>query len=435
MSTPSLFRSPKNVRRVALACALLALAPAVSLRGEAPAVVAEPQAGSGLSSAQLQRLDKLINDTIDQKKLAGAVVMLRRDGKMAYLKPYGMQDIEAGKPMATDTIFRIASMSKAVTTVAALQLYEEGKFLLKDPVSKYLPEFKDAMVAVPAGPGAPEGAKYTLVPAKKQMTIRDLMCHTAGLGYGYGPAKELYEKAGLSGWRFTSKDITLEEAIHRLAALPLEAQPGETWIYGYATDVLGRLIEVVSGMPLDTYIEQRVTKPLKMVDTSFYLPPEKLARLMPVYGMVDGKLTVTEKPESSDYVKGPRKCFSGGAGLLSTANDYGRFLQMLLNGGELDGVRVLQPKTVELMHQNHTGDKYTRDANAFGLGFWVAEDPGYYGEAVSAGAYGWGSAFYPQYFIDPKERFTGVLFTQLMPAGGLDLNMKFKVLSTLAVEK
>jgi CubicO group peptidase (beta-lactamase class C family) len=436
-------RSLESIRRSALLCALsasvlggsLLAAQAAAPAAGAPAVVAVPPAGSGLSAPALRKLDRLIEDSIAAKQLAGAVVLLKRDGKDVYLKPYGMQDIEAGKAMQTDAIFRIASMSKAVTTVAALMLYEEGRFMLKDPVGKYIPAFRNSLVAVPPAAGAPEGAKFSVVPAKRQITIRDLMCHTAGLSYGDGPAKELYEKADLVGWRFTSKDETIGDAIRRLGALPLNGQPGEAWMYGYSTDVLGYLVEVVSGMPLDKFIEERITKPLRMVDTSFYLPPEKVDRLMPVYGLQDGKLTLREKSADSDYVKGPRKCFSGGAGLLSTANDYGRFLQMLLNGGELDGVRVLQPKTVELMHQNHVGDKYSRDTNAFGLGFWVANDEGYFGEAISEGAYGWGSAFYPQYFVDPKERMIGVLFTQLMPAGGLDLNAKFKVLSTLAVEK
>jgi CubicO group peptidase (beta-lactamase class C family) len=212
-----------------------------------------------------------------------------------------------------------------------------------------------------------------------------------------------------------------------LATLPLHGHPGESWQYGYGTDVLGYLVEVVSGQTLDRFIEERICRPLRMTDTSFFLPLEKAPRLAPVYGLEKGKLTLREPTEKSDYVHGPRKCLSGGAGLLSTARDYGRFLQMLLNGGQLDGVRILSPKTVELMIANHTGDKFKRDTNAFGLGFWVNQDLGAHGELSSEGAYGWGSAYYPQYLVDPKEGVVSFFMTQLLPAGGLDLNRKLKV--------
>lgn len=401
----------------------------------APELVRVPPADSGLSAERLQRLDRVFEDYIARKQLAGAIVLLKRDGKDAYFNTYGQMDIENGRAMRPDAIFRIASMSKAVTTVAALILYEEGKFLLKDPVGKYIPAFNKSVVAVPAPEGSPEGVKYITVQAKRPITIRDLMTHCAGLNYGDGLAKEEYKKAGLSGWYFADKDESIGEVMQRLAKLPLNAQPGETWMYGYGTDLLGYLVEVVSGMPLDRFIEERVTKPLKMTDTCFYLPPEKADRLAPVYGLEDGKLSLKESSAKTDFIHGPRKCFSGGAGLLSTASDYGRFLQMLLNGGELDGVRLLSPKTVALMHENHVGKNYGRDTDAFGLGFWVMKDVGYYGELGSEDSYGWGSAYYPQYFVDPKERMIGVFFTQLRPAGGLDLAGKFKVLSYQAIVK
>jgi CubicO group peptidase (beta-lactamase class C family) len=186
-------------------------------------------------------------------------------------------------------------------------------------------------------------------------------------------------------------------------------------------------------MPLDRFIEERICQPLGMKDTSFFLPAGKETRLAPVYGVQDGKLVRMEDSKKSDYVQGPRRCFSGGAGLLSTIQDYGRLLQMLANGGELDGVRLLNSKTVELMHANHTGDKYRRDTSAFGLGFWVNEDPGFYGELVNKGAYGWGSAYYPQYFVDPEKNLVAIFMTQLRPTGGLDLNQKFKVLTYQAL--
>lgn len=396
---------------------------------------ADDVAALGLDPARLERLDRAVQDSVDQKRIAGAVVYVARDGEVARLKAFGLQDLEAGKPMATDAIFRIASMSKAVTTVAALMLYEEGKFMLREPVSNYLPAFANSMVAVPPPKDAPAGTKFVLEKAKRPIWIRDLMAHTAGLTYGGGGdlAHELYRDAKLTGWFFADRDETIGEAVNRLGALPLHGHPGEAWQYGFGTDVLGYLVEVVSGMPLDRFIEERICRPLGMKDTHFFLPPEKAGRLANVYGWEDGKLVLKETAENSSYVRGPRKCFSGGAGLLSTAEDYGRFLQMLANGGELDGVRILSPRTVELMHANHTGDKYDRDTTAFGLGFWVNDNPGAYGELVGEGSYGWGSAYYPQYFVDPKERLVALLMTQLMPTGGLNLNQRFKVLTYQAL--
>lgn len=385
--------------------------------------------------ARLQRLDAVVNGHIDAGHLAGAVVYIAREGEIVQLKPYGLQDIEQQVPMRPDAIFRIASMSKAVTTVAAMILYEEGHFLLREPLARYLPAFADAVVAVPPPEGSPDGVKYVTVKAKRPIQIRDLLTHTAGLTYGHELAADSYKAANLQGWYFANREETIGEAMNRLATLPLHGHPGESWQYGYGTDVLGYLIEVISGQPLDRFIEERICRPLGMKDTSFFLPPEKASRLANVYGIENGQLVLRETAETSDYVQGPRTCFSGGAGLLSTAADYGRFLQMLLNEGELDGVRLLSPKTVQLMRANHTGDKYRRDTTGFGLGFWINEDPGFYGELGSEGAYGWGSAYYPQYFVDPKERLVAIFMTQLMPAGGLNLNQQFKVLTYQALVK
>lgn len=418
---PMLFRPLQRLAVLSFVAAVLLTRPVASAHGGQSSV-------AGFDAARLNRLDVLIQGHIDQGQLAGGVLYLTRDGKTVRNQPYGWLDTAAKRPMQPDAIFRIASMSKAITSVAIMILYEEGKFMLHDPVSKYIPAFKSSTVAVAPGPDAPPGTTFVTVPAKRPIQIRDLLTHTAGLTYGDGLAVELYKKAGLHGWYFADKNETIGDCINRLATLPLHGHPGEAWQYGYATDVLGYLVEVVSGQPLDRFIEERICRPLKMVDTAFFLPLEKAGRLAPVYGVEKGALVLNETVEQSDYVKGPRKCFSGGAGLLSTAQDYGRFLQMLLGRGVLDGVRVLSPKSVELMHANHTGDLYRRDASAFGLGFWVNQDPGFFGELGSEGAYGWGSAYYPQYFIDPKERLVGIFMTQLRPAGGLDLNQKFKVM-------
>jgi CubicO group peptidase (beta-lactamase class C family) len=384
-------------------------------------------AAQGFDPERLKRLDNIIQAEIDGSRLAGAVMIVKRNGADVVLKAYGQHDVENAVPMRPDSIFRIASMSKAVTTVAALMLYEEGRFMLNDPISKFIPEFARSQVAVAPPAGSPGDVKYVTVPAKRGITIRDLMTHTAGLTYGDFAAIEDYKKAKLHGWYLLDHDETIGEAMKRLATLPLSAQPGEAFNYGYGTDVLGYLVEVVSGMPLDRFFEERIFRPLGMPDTGFYLPKEKAARLAVVYSVEGGKLVRKEDSTRTDFIDGPRKLFSGGAGLYSTASDYGRFLQMLLNGGELDGARLLSPRTVALMHVNHTGNLFSWDTKAFGLGFWVNENPGAQGELIGEGAYGWGSAYFPQYFVDPKEKLVGLLMCQLRATGGSTLNQRFKV--------
>lgn len=401
--------------------AILVLGSLNTFTATAQVAQADPEA-LGLSAQRLSRLDAAVQSYIEQEQIAGAVTLIRRRGQTAQLKSYGMMDIEAGKPMPTDAIFRIASMSKAVTTTAVMILYEEGKLLLSDPVHKYIPEFKDPVVAVENTGG--DG--YSLIPATQQITIHHLLTHTSGLGYGYGIARDRYEEAGLTGWYFADKKEPIGQVIKRLAGLPLDFNPGERWGYGYSTDVLGYLVEVVSGMPLDEFFRTRIFEPLNMADTHFFLPPEKAGRLAPVYGLEEGKLKLMEPTNTTDYIHGPQTCFSGGAGLLSTIEDYGRFLQMLLNGGELEGVRLLSPKTVELMRADHLGDTYGGPGVGFGLGFWVVNDLGLYGKLGSTGSYGWGSAYYPEYWIDPGEEMIGIMMTQLRPAGGIDLREKFR---------
>ena len=379
----------------------------------------------GFDPVRLKRLDTVMQENVDQERIAGAIMYIARDGQPAHFRTYGKMDLEARKPMAPDAIFRIASMSKAVTSVAVMMLYEEGKLMLHDPIERYIPSFRNPQVAVAAPKGSPAGTPFTTEKARRSIQIRDLLTHTAGLTYGDGPAVELYKAAGLHGWYFADKDETLATVIDRLGKLPLHGHPGEVYQYGYSTDVLGRLVEVVSGLPLDRFFAERIFGPLKMADSCFFLPPEKESRLAKVYGIEGGKLVPGDQ---GHYVAGPRKCFSGGAGLLSTAKDYARLLQMLLNEGELDGVRLLSRKSVELMRVSHTGDKYKGDTGAFGLGFWVNTDMGRTGELGTEGAYGWGSAYFPQYLIDPKERIVAFFLTQLRPAGGSDLNQKWKVL-------
>jgi len=322
--------------------------------------------------------------------------------------------------MRNDTVFRIASQSKALTSVGIMMMQEVGKLLLSDPLSKYLPEFANTTVAVPK-----DGGGYEIVKAKRAITIRDLLTHTSGISYGTGPAKDKWEAAKITGWYFADRDEPVAETVKRMAALPMDAQPGERFIYGYSTDILGAVIEKVSGMPLDRFILERITRPLKMNDTSFYLKTDQADRLATVYSAKGPAIERAPSPGlgvgQGSYLVGPKKSFSGGAGLLSTANDYARFLQMLLNNGELDGVRILSRKSVELMTSDHLRKiPYDRDGMGFGLGFSVVKDVGAYGSPSSVGEFGWGGAYHSTYWVDPKEKLVVVYFTQLIPAGNID---------------
>ena len=379
----------------------------------------------GLSAERLERMTRVFQEYADAGRIAGVVTLVARKGKVAYLKPVGKLDLAKGTPMPADAIFRIASQTKAVTSVAVMILMEEGRLLLDDPVSKYIPEFAATKVAVQA---SDKGAKgYSVVPAKRQIMIRDLLTHTAGISYGDGPAKDEYVAAGIHGWFLADKAVPVGDIVRKLAALPFDAQPGEKFVYGYNLDILGYLVERVSGLSLADFIAQRITGPLGMADTHFFLPEEKLGRFTPVYGVDEkGGLKLVEDPKDSFYVKGPRMCFAGGAGLLSTANDYARFLCMLLRGGELDGARILSPKTVELMTVDHVGALY--GSEGFGLGFWVTDKLGRNGQPGSIGAFGWSGAYHTTYWVDPAEQLVCVLMTQLLPAGASDLHGKFRAL-------
>ncbi|MCX6569978.1 MAG: serine hydrolase [Candidatus Aminicenantes bacterium] len=379
----------------------------------------------GLSTERLGRIGELMQKYVDEGRLGGAVTLVARNGKVAYLQSFGKLDPTTGAAMPTDAVFRIASQSKAVTSVAVMILFEEGKLLLDDPVSKYIPEFKDTTVAVPEA--AKKGPGYKIVPAKRPITVRDLLTHTAGISYGDGPAKDLYKAAGLQGWFMADRPEPIGAYIKKLARLPFDAQPGEKWVYGYNTDILGYLVEVVSGMSLADFIKARITGPLGMSDTSFFLPEDKAGRMTAVFGAnKDGKAELVADPRENAYVRGPRTCYGGGAGLLSTAEDYARFLLMLQSGGEWGGVHVLSPKSVELMTADHVGALY--GSQGFGLGFWVTKELGKNGEPGSVGAFGWGGAYHTTYWVDPAEKLVAVFMTQLLPAGGSDAQGKFKAL-------
>jgi CubicO group peptidase (beta-lactamase class C family) len=407
----------KSIARSFAVPALLALA------ALAPALAASLDHGSaddvGLSAERLERLSSTLQGYVSEGRLAGSVTLVARRGRIAYLEAFGERDREADAPMREDSIFRIASQSKAIVSVAAMTLVEEGKLLLTDPVGKYLPEFLETTVAVPR-----EGGAYDVVKAARPITIRDLLTHTSGFAYGEGLAKDRWAAAGLQGWYFADRNEPIRESVARMAALPADAQPGERWIYGYNTDILGAVVERVAGQPLDAVLRERIFEPLGMLDTHFYLPAGKRDRLAAVYSRQPGGLERAPAQGTSvsqgAYVDGPRKSFSGGAGLLSTATDYARFLQMLLNGGELDGRRIIGRKTVELMTVDQLGDVPFNAGQGFGLGFSVLEDVGARGTPGSVGEFGWGGAYHSTYWVDPREELIVVHLTQLIPAGDLD---------------
>lgn len=396
---------------------LLSLCAQVTVLGQAPLTV-KPET-VGLSAERLGRIHQLMERKIKEGKLAGVLTLVARRGKLAYFDTLGKADVEADKPLKGDAIFRIYSMSKPITTVAAMMLYEEGKFQLDDPVMLYLPEFKDVQVYAENG---------ALIKPKRPITVRDLMSHTSGLTYGLfsdTPVDRQYRTANL-----LSGELTLAEFTKKLSALPLLFHPGEQWQYGVSTDVLGRLVEVLSGNTLDEFFRQRIFKPLGMNDTGFDVPANKLDRFTVNYqwgqspfALSDdaGKRVIADHPSKSRFAR-PATFFSGGGGLVSTAQDYMRFCQMMLNGGSLDGVRLLSPKSVQLMTLDHTthAQKPTagvRLANGagFGLGFQVVTNAADHQRLGSVGTYDWSGAASTSFFIDPKEQLIGIMMTQKMP--------------------
>lgn len=388
----------------------------------------------GMDHDRLSRLDTVMQEFVDREQLAGGSIYVARNGVPAYHKSFGWRDREAKSPMENGSIYRIASQTKALTSVAIMILQEQGKLLINDPLSKYLPEFSNSTVAI-----ATEDGGYSVVPAERPITLRDLLSHTSGIEYGYGPGAEAWSEAGIQGWYFAHRDEPIRETVRRMGTLPNVAQPGTAFVYGYSTDILGVVVEVVSGETLEDFLMNKILSPLNMNDTHFYLPEEKTSRLAKVYSSADGRSVPAPDPGALDgwsyigqghYENGPRKSFSGGAGLLSTAKDYGIFLQMLLNGGELNGTRILSKKSVELMTENHTGEMapFNSPGRSFGLGFMITEDLGKTGELGSVGNFGWGGAYHSTYWVDKEENMVVVYLTQLIPANDIDDHQKLNAL-------
>jgi CubicO group peptidase (beta-lactamase class C family) len=385
-----------------------------------------------LPADRVARIDRALQRYVDENRIAGIVALVLRDGQPVYERAVGWSDKEAGRRMTTDTIFRIASQTKAITSTAILSLVEEGKLTLNDPVSRVIPQFAKTTVA----------AGGSVVPAKRPITIRDLLTHTAGISYGTEPAiASQYEAKGLGpaagfGWYTADKDEPVCSTMERLATLPFIAQPGEQWVYGYNTDILGCVVERASGMSLDAFIKTRITEPLRMTDTQFFLPAAQRNRLAAVYSSGDDGV-IKRAPDGprgqGNYVDGPRRSFAGGAGLLSTARDYSRFLEMIRRGGELDGVRILAPRTVKLMSTNQVGTLHSANGLGFGLGFETTDRYGANG-LDSEGAFGWAGAYGTIYRIDPEARLVMVMMIQLLP-NATDIRTVFPTLVYQALDR
>jgi CubicO group peptidase (beta-lactamase class C family) len=394
----------------------------------------------GLSAARLARISGWMKGWVDSGKLPGLLVAIMRKGELAFAETYGKADVERNKPVRPDTIYRIYSMTKPLTSTAIMMLYEEGRFQLDYPISKFIPAFANPRLYVGGARG-----KLDTVPAEREITFRDLLSHTSGLTYGFmesNPVDALYRSK--TGVDFQTATTSLKDVVERLATFPLIAHPGKAWNYSVSTDVLGYLVEVISGQPFEKYLVENVIKPLGMVDTDFFVPDSKHDRFSANYQAgAGGKLEVIDDPTKSRYLK-PRTVNSGGGGLVSTASDYLRFCKFMLNKGELDGVRLLGRKTVELMTMNHlNGDmaamgmprwsESTSEGIGFGLGFSVTLDPARAHIVGSRGEYAWGGAASTAFWCDPAEDMAVVMLTQLMPSTTYPIRRELRVLSYQAI--
>jgi len=388
----------KITRRILIIIAISLVVPFAAQAKKIP--ITSPE-DVGMSSEKLAKVKPAVQAMIDDEKIAGATVIVARKGKIALFETLGMMDKKAKKPVKRNTIFRFYSMSKPITSVAVMMLYEEKKLKLDDPVSKYIPEFKGLKVYAESG----EHTEQT-----NEMTIRDLLRHTSGLTYGFfsnTAVDKMYRSKSVFDW-----ESSLQDMIDKLSEIPLLYQPSTKWHYGVSTDVLGYIVEKISGQPLDKFFKQRIFKPLKMKDTAFHVPPKKVDRLSVCYGPnITGGLNITDDPAKSRYLKKP-SLFSGGGGLVSTARDYLRFCQMLLNKGQLDDERLLRSETVEMMTKNQLPDSVKRgEDGGFGLGFSVTLKDG----KIPKGEYGWGGAASTHFWISPKDELIVIALSQYMP--------------------
>ena len=425
------FLSRENRMRTAtFSLAAIVVAPLLALSAQprpsspaAPRFVAR-DVSIDFSPDRIARVDSLVNQLIADRHIPGAVVMLVRDGRVAYHKAYGYRDVATKVPIRRDDIFRIASQTKAITSLAAMILWEEGKFALDEPVAKYLPEFRKQTVLTKFNPA---DSSYEAKPAQRRTTIRQLFTHTSGLDYadiGSDEFRAIYAKAGLTG--IGREGEVLADKMRVLARLPLKFEPGERFNYSLSVDVLGRLVEVWSGMPLDQFFRTRIFEPLGMRDTGFELPASHRDRLVTLHNETDGVVQPMHDTQSGMHPDFPARrvtYFAGGAGLSSTTSDYARFLQFFLNNGELDGVRLLGRKTVEMMLTN----QIPRLQPAFGLGFALETADNDYRTPLSEGSFLWSGAFGTTYWADPKERLVAMIYTSVL-GSTVPIGDQFKVL-------
>ena len=384
----------------------------------------------GVSEERLMRIDAMLKQAIEQNQIPGAVALVARNGKIIYHKAHGMADIQAGRDLEEDAIFRIASQTKAITSTAVMMLWEEGKFRLDDHISWYIPEFKDMLIFESFNEA---DSTFTGRPAEKPITIRQLLTHTSGIGYGFidnDEFRKIYAKSGIID-AFTTLDVTIGENVKNLAGMPLHFEPGSEFKYAEGLDVLGYLIEKLSGMPLDQFFKERIFDPLGMKDSYFFLPESKANRLVTVQTRKDGEWErVTSHPAyDPEYpIKGAKRFFSGGGGLCSTAKDYASFLQMYLNNGELNGLRLLSRTTVNIIMANHIGD-FWDPGSYHGLAFGVVDQTGSdRGGNGSKGTFDWGGYFNTQYFADPNEQIIGILMKQTLDLPKDPTGWKFRQL-------
>jgi CubicO group peptidase (beta-lactamase class C family) len=424
----------RKVRQIPLFLSAL-VAVLMAATGRADDLPRARPADVGLSAKKLERLDARFKQAIEDRQIPGAVVLIARKGKVAHLQAMGQADIEAGRPVKVDALFRIMSMTKAVTSVAAMMLVEEGKLRLDDPVSKYLPEMKGQQVLVPGKSNKADD--YTLVPAEREPTIRDLLRHTSGLIYP-GDHKQLtplYRKARINSG-FTQTTEKLEDNIKRLGKLPLAHQPGAQFTYGLSTDVLGRVVEVVSGQDLSRFFQERIFTPLQMKDTTFHPTAEQCKRLAALYRSEGKKLERVSKRDPSE--EGSGNYFSGGAGLYSTTEDYARFLNMLLEGGQVGGTRLLRDTTIKQMIQSQLGEKSIDfggvHGDTFGLGFGIVTRRSKDKTPMAPGSYSWAGAYYSYFWVDPSSDLFGVMMTQVQHSGDRKLWKDLAKLTYEAVE-
>lgn len=402
---------------------------------------------AGMSAARLRRIEQFFEGAVKEGWLPGAVYIIARHGRIVSFVNVGFDDIDSKKPLQKDAIFRLASMTKAIVSVGVMTLYEEGRFVLDDPISRFIPAFKNPKLLATYNAA---DTSYTTVPAMREVTIRDLLTHTSGISYGSYDKRfsAIYSKAGIPLFGRVAGE-TNEQIIDKLGALPLEHSPGERFTYGLSTDVLGRLIEVISGMPLTEFIQQRICAPLGMNDTHFMVPSEKTGRLVKIYSEVESNKLVpsTEKtdpdwPNDQGYPLLTKATYnSGGSGMSGTARDYAIFLQMLLNGGEYNNQRILGRKTVDLMLVNQIGDiplgqlgQHVFGKGRFGLGFSLVTEASYAKRPTSLGRAGWGGYFNTMFWFDRSEDLLAVMMTQVAPAQHGELDEKFEILTYQAID-